>query len=208
MSWRWGVDWVCGISSLILKRQPSAGWNKEGGMIGLCGRHRASLKSICVPVSDHKRQALQESSSLSVCVCVGGVLCFLPSVCMIPLCVCRHALVPAQKLSLASYFIWPFFTFFPSFQADLFQHRFPPSPFFRSILPILSRGFPGCIWLTSGLVWSSKKPCCYHLQMNPSMCQCLYGNSVGHKMLSSTGRDVGSHKCEKKEGKWEEVERK
>ena len=70
MSWRWGVDWVCGISSLILKRQPSAGWNKEGGMIGLCGRHRASLKSICVPVSDHKRQALQESSSLSVCVCV------------------------------------------------------------------------------------------------------------------------------------------
>lgn len=37
------------------------------------------------------------------------------------------------------------------------------------------------------------------------MCQCLYSNSVGRKMLSSTGRDVGSYKTEKKN---ERMERK
>lgn len=194
MSWRWGVDWFCGISSLILQRQPSAGWNKEGGMIGLCGWHRASLKSICVPVSDHKGQALQESSSLSSGV--GFSAFFLQSAWFLFVCAAMPSSLPKNSASLL--ISSDRFSHFPPFSGGFVSAPLPSLSLFRSILPILSRGFPGCIWLTSGLVWSSKKPCCYHLQMNSSMCQCLYGNSVGHKMLSSTGGDVGSYKCEKR----------
>lgn len=151
--------------------------------------HSASLKSICVPVSGHKRQALHESSSLFV----GGFYAFFPlSHCsLIPLYVPPLLF---NKLSLAPYFVCStVFLIFP-FQADLYQHcslpsafcSIPPIPPFLSLL-ILSPGFPGCKWQTSRVVKPSKKSCCYHLEINPSMSQCLYGNSVGHKMLSSTG---------------------
>ncbi len=73
-------------------------------MIGCADR--ASLKSICVPVSGHKRPALHESSSLSV----GGFSAFfLLSVSLLPdSFVC--AALPIQQIQF-SYFIRPFFSF-------------------------------------------------------------------------------------------------
>lgn len=132
----------------------------------------------------------------------GGFLRFLPSVCVLSPCSLNLLWVPPHTPSYPT----------NSVSSDHFSY-FPPSrpiyinttpsilplflPVFLSVLflfhsPfILSPGFPGCKWLTSRVVKPSKKACCYHLEINLSMCQCLYDNTVGCKMLSSAGGDVG-----------------
>lgn len=178
MSWRGGVVWVSGISSPILQWQPSAGWNKEGGDDRLWGGSEASLKSICVPVSVHKRSALCESSSPSV----GGFSSHFPSVCIIPFL--RSSAPPYSTdplllpVSDDRFFFSLFHFLFPCrFISRLLPPLSPPfvpsSPS-QSILSLFIRspGFSERKWQTSGVVSSSKKPCCWH--------QCLHGYSVCH----------------------------
>lgn len=137
----------------------------------------------------------------------GSLLCFL--------CLSHCSLVPFHvPRSITSHptslvlFDLTVFLILPN-QTDLYQPCSLRFPFCctQPILPplflflflfvlILSPGFLGCKWQTPGVVQSSKKPCCYHLEINPSMCQCLYSNSVGHKMFNSTGAYLSL--CEKR----------
>lgn len=89
-SWRCGVDWLSGISLLILQHQSSTGWKKEGEDSWVRGCHRATLKSVGVPASGHKRPALRESSSLSAgffFLLSSLAVCVLSHCSLIPLCV-------------------------------------------------------------------------------------------------------------------------
>lgn len=127
------------------------------------GWHRASLKSICVPVSGHKRLALHESSSLSV----GGFSAFFPlSVSLLPdsfVC-CRPPLLPPSSPTNSvlllitsdrfSHFPFPggfISTTLPSVSLLFHPASLTPLFLFLSLL-ILSPGLPGCKWPTSRVV--------------------------------------------------------
>lgn len=154
--------------------------------------HRVCLKSMC----PSERQL--KTSSAWILVYLRGGVSFL---CQCAVSLLSHSFVcaalhsfPSNKCSLASHFVRPFFSF--SLPRRLYINRAPsslpfvPSSHSRSTvslsLLILSSGFPGCKWQTSRVVRPSKKPCCYHLAINPFNVS-MYGNSVGHKTLSSTG---------------------
>ena len=146
----------------------------------MCGWHRASLKSICVPVRGHKRPALHESSSPSV----GGFTAFFPlsHFSLTPLCAALHSFLP-NRFSLTSYYAEQFFSFSPSSQ--IYINSTPsilhsPAPSRNSDSPVSLLSLPSSPPLVFQGV--NGKHCkherslaAYHLEIKPSLCQCLHG---------------------------------
>lgn len=107
----------------------------------------------------------------------------LSSVCLSnPFILCLPSLLPIQQPQHCFVFNRTVFLIF-SFQADLDQGCSLRSPFcsiqplslgcFLSLL-MPSSGFSrGCKWQTSGAVLSSKRSCCYHLEINPCVNVCM-----------------------------------
>lgn len=115
------------------------------------GCHRATLKSIGVPASGHKRPALRESSSLSAgffFLVSSLVVCVLSRCSLIPLCVLPSTpscLTNSASLLISSVHFPHFPLLVRSMSTTLLFH---PAVLAPLILFLLSPGFLECKWQT------------------------------------------------------------